>query len=99
MTEMTSPSTTSGEPFTVQHDRLGGQPLSVTIAQAVADYDGTDVTALEPLHHAINADALERLFEPRADGLRSGGRVSFEYADYLVTVEASGRVTVEPIDS
>ena len=84
--------------YTVQYDRLDDEPLSVAVATAVATFSGIDVTELEPLHYAINADALERLFEPHADGLRSGGSVTFEYNDCLVTVTADGAITVESAD-
>lgn len=98
MSEMTSQSSgaTTETQLTVQYDRLDDEPLSVTVATAVATYSGTDVTELEPLHYAINADALERLFEPHADGLRGGGSVTFEYNDCLVTVTAEGEITVKP---
>ncbi len=97
MTEMTTGSSrpSTDERYTVQYDRLDDEPLSVAIADAVAAFSGTDVTELEPLHYAINADALERLFEPRANGLRTGGSVTFEYNDCLVTVTADGEITVE----
>jgi hypothetical protein len=81
--------------YAVQYDRLDQEPLSVAIADAVATYCGEDVTALEPLHYAINADALERLFEPRANGLRTGGSVTFEYNGCIVTVTADGEIHVE----
>ncbi|RQG96925.1 HalOD1 output domain-containing protein [Natrarchaeobius oligotrophus] len=98
MTEMTSqsPSTKAGEQFSVQYDRLDDEPLSVAVADAVATFCSVDITELDPLHYAINADALERLFEPRADGLRTGGSVSFEYNDCVVTVTADGEIRVEP---
>ncbi len=98
MTETTPSHTIAGDTdtYTVQFDRLDETPLSVTIAQAVATATETSVTALEPLHYAIDADALERLFEPRANGLRSEGTVTFEYNDCLVTVAANGEVTVAP---
>ncbi|NGM69058.1 hypothetical protein G6M89_08550 [Natronolimnobius sp. AArcel1] len=97
MTEMTSRSvsTTHKEPYTVQYDRLDETPLSVAVAQAVATYRDVNVTSLKPLHHAINADALERLFEPRVDGPRTGGTVSFEYNDCLVTVTADGEIRIQ----
>ncbi|OVE83164.1 HalOD1 output domain-containing protein [Natronolimnobius baerhuensis] len=97
MTEMTSRSVSSAqrEPYTAQYDRLDDTPLSVAVAQAVAMFRTVDVMSLDPLHHAINADALERLFEPRADSPRTGGTVSFEYNDCLVTVTADGEIRVQ----
>lgn len=97
MTEMTSrsPSAQAGEQYVVQYDRLDNEPLSVAIVNAVAAFSNESVTDLEPLHYTINTDALERLFEPRADGVRSGGSVAFEYNDCLVTVTADGEIRVE----
>ena len=99
MTEMTSrpASTQLGEQYTVQYDRLDQTPLTVAIADAVATFRDVDVTELEPLHYAINADALERLFEPRANGRRSEGSVTFEYSDCLVTVSADGEIRIESV--
>lgn len=97
MTEMTSQSsfTSTDERYSVQYNRLDSQPISVAVAEAVAEFCDEDVTELEPLHYAINADALERLFAPRSDGLRSGGSVTFEYNECLVTVTAAGEITVD----
>ncbi|WP_207589028.1 HalOD1 output domain-containing protein [Halomontanus rarus] len=97
MTEMTSESTqpTGGASYAVQYDRLDDEPLSVAVADAVATFTDTEVTELEPLHYSINADALERLFEPRPDGVRSGGSVTFSYNECQVTVGSSGEVVVE----
>ncbi|NUB92421.1 hypothetical protein HTZ84_05420 [Haloterrigena sp. SYSU A558-1] len=97
MTEMTtrSPSAQADAEYVTQYDRLDDEPLSVAIVNAVAAFGNESVTELEPLHYTINTDALERLFEPRTDGVRSGGSVSFEYLDYLVTVTADGEIRVE----
>lgn len=84
-----------GEQYSVQYDRLDDEPLSVAVADAVATFRDHAVTELEPLHYSINADALERLFEPRANGVRSAGSVTFEYSDCLVTVAADGEIRVE----
>ncbi|MFC6716910.1 HalOD1 output domain-containing protein [Natrialbaceae archaeon GCM10025810] len=98
MTDATTQDSTAADgQYTVQFDRLDDEPLSVAIADAVATYRGIDVVDLEPLHYTINADALERLFEPRADGLRTGGTVTFEYTGCLVTVTAEGGITVEAL--
>lgn len=84
-----------GDQYSVQYDRLDDEPLSVAVADAVATFLNEDVTELEPLYYSINADALEQLFEPRANGLRTGGSVTFEYSDCLVTVTADGEIRVE----
>lgn len=97
MTETSSPitSASTGDRYTAQYDRLDDEPLSVAVADAVATFAGVDVIDLEPLHYSINADALERLFEPRANGLRSGGSVTFEHEGCLVKVTSEGEIQVE----
>lgn len=90
-----SPRGPSADQYTTHFDRLDDEPLSVAIAEAVATATDTDVTALEPLHYAIDVDALERLFEPRADGLRDGGSVTFGYSDCTIMVDADGTIIVE----
>ncbi|RQG90451.1 HalOD1 output domain-containing protein [Natrarchaeobius chitinivorans] len=98
MSKITSKSPTkTGDHYSAQYDRLDDEPLSVAVADAVATFCNAEITELDPLHYAINADALERLFEPRADGLRTGGSVSFEYNDCLVTVAANGEIRVESV--
>ena len=97
MTPHTS-SPSSDDQYVVQYDRLGDEPLSVTVATAVASFTGRDVTELEPLHYTVNTDALERLFEPRPNGLRTGGTVSFEYQGCTVTITADGEITIESAD-
>lgn len=80
--------------YVTQYDRLDDTPLSVAIANAVATYRDTDATELEPLYYAVNPEALERLFAPRANGLRSEGSVTFGYNDCSVTVTAGGEIRV-----
>ena len=81
---------------TVQCDHSTDEPLTVVVAEAVASARDVDVIDLEPLHDVIDTDALERLFEPRVDGPRAHGSVTFEYQDCLVTVSAHGEIRVEP---
>ncbi|MFD1564181.1 HalOD1 output domain-containing protein [Haloarchaeobius amylolyticus] len=97
MSKMSSPSpaTEIGDHYSTHYDRLGDEPLSVAIADAVAIFLNEDVTELEPIHYSINADALERLFEPRANGLRSTGSVTFEYSECRVTVTGDGEIRIK----
>ncbi|AGB39516.1 HalOD1 output domain-containing protein [Natronococcus occultus] len=96
MTETTQqqPSVSTTDCYVIQYDRLDETPLSVAIANAVATYRDIDATELEPLYYVINPEALERLFAPRADGLRSEGSVTFEYNGCSVTVTADGEIRV-----
>lgn len=68
------------------------------IAMAVADVEGTSPTRLDPpIHDAIDADVLDRLFAPTGGArLASTGRVVFPYRGHMVTYHADGYVTVDP---
>lgn len=90
-----SSSAQTADTHVVQYDRLDAEPLSVAVVNAVATFSDEPVTDLEPLHYTIDTDALERLFEPRADGVRAGGSVTFEYTECLITVSADGQIRVE----
>lgn len=51
---------------------------------------------LPSLGEVLDPDALDALFAPRPDGApRSGGQVTFEFYDHVVSVNADGQVTVE----
>ena len=69
--------------------------VSEQVVQAVARVSGSSVTEIEPLNDAVDADALNNLFSAKLDGsMRRGGYLAFEYANYFVTVFASGRIEV-----
>ena len=56
--------------------------------------DATDVTDLPPLYDAVDTDALDELFESAWDDAETDVSVSFVYADYYVTVDATGLISV-----
>lgn len=68
--------------------------MSVTteVVEEVAEERDMDETELPPLAHAINTDALEKLFDPNA----ASGVVTFEYAGVTVQVDDEGVVDVHP---
>lgn len=69
--------------------------LSSAVVRTVAAAEGVDVTALPPLFHAIDPDALDALFRAGPDGggeTRTSGAVTFSYHGYEVTVDADGSV-------
>lgn len=67
------------------------------VVETVAEVSERPPTELEQLYARVDTDALDRLFRPLADGpSRTGGKVEFPFADYLVTVHADGRIVVEP---
>ena len=92
---MESDSTDSGN----QPARTGGpRSIAEQIIRVVTESDDRSREDLEPLYEAIDPDALSALFAPRADGSsRGGGKVSFEYAGYWVTVSSKDAVEIDAI--
>ena len=73
-------------------------PRSLTnqILTAIAESTDQSVENLGPLYDAIDPEALDALFAPRADGSpRPVGKVSFQYAGYWVTVSSEGAVELD----
>lgn len=67
------------------------ESTSMRVIDAIAAEAGVDPLDLEiPLFEAINPEALDRLFRNDVDCT-----VTFDYADYGVTVSSDGTVTVD----
>ncbi|WP_425494366.1 HalOD1 output domain-containing protein [Natronoglomus mannanivorans] len=62
------------------------------VVSAVAETNGTDPLELPPLGDAIDTDALNELFTGRSES--TVAEVTFQYADYDVTVRGNGEVHV-----
>ncbi|WP_227354437.1 HalOD1 output domain-containing protein [Haladaptatus salinisoli] len=87
----------SPEPVaSAQYSWDGEATLLHTIVETLASATGQAPEDLPPLHRAVDVDALEALFGPRADGrLRPlTGTVSFVLAGHEVEVQSHGRVVV-----
>lgn len=78
------------------HDR----PPSEAVVSAVATATDCDPLDLPPLYAAVDTEALDLLFTSDRPTTAGGMRaVTFEYADYLVTVNRHGTVEVEQLGS
>lgn len=65
------------------------QTMSKAILTAVAEREGIDVCNLQtPLFDSIDPDALDALFR------NSAGQITFEYNDYLITVDTDRNVAL-----
>lgn len=73
-------------------------PLSVVVAEAIAEHDGRAIQESEPLFEYINPDALDALFASTCTGTPRRGSVSFRYDSYWVTVSSDRSVSIEPLD-
>lgn len=80
------------------HDPHSSARLSTTVAHALADAMGVDVTDTEfSLYDAVDPDALDHIFAPLQDGtLRDSGHVAFQLLGYQVTVYTSGHIVITP---
>lgn len=79
---------TSGPQHWVKAD---GEPMYLTIIEAVASLTKSDPLDLEPLAAVVDPDALDRLFASRVPG---HFQVDFNYAGCDVTAASSGDVIV-----
>ncbi|MFC4549492.1 MULTISPECIES: HalOD1 output domain-containing protein [Halorussus] len=71
---------------------------SERVVAAVAAATNRDQTDVGPLYHAIDPDALDRLFETTRQATRGVGRVEFSIAGCDVVVHGDGAVEVERTD-
>lgn len=76
-----------------------GERVSETVIKAIADAEGIDPVDLEDcLYDILDPDALDAVFRERGDSTnRTGGRIVFPMAGYLVMVRGDGTVAVTPL--
>lgn len=79
------------ETYHAQHNWTSDSPLSITVVGVVAAVIGEEPTEMEPLHSAINPDALDTIL---SSGTEAGIQVKFEYEKQSVTVTGHGEVIV-----
>lgn len=75
------------------------ESVSAAVVRAVSAVEGRNPGALPPLTRVLDPDALDLLFDPRADGeARTGGRLSFVYSRCRVTLDNGEFLTIRPLD-
>jgi len=84
--------------YVVRHDFNGPAELTTTLAHALSDISGVDVTDTGfTLYDYIDPDALDRLFKPRdGNAQRVNGMLSFVVWGYQVTVYGDGQIAIVP---
>jgi hypothetical protein len=84
--------------YFVKHDFSGSAELTTTVAHALSDVSGIDVTdAGFTLSDHVDPDALDSPFEPNADGTPlMNGHPTFTAMVYRVTVYTDGQVAIAP---
>lgn len=73
-------------------------PISDTVVTAVADAKDVDPLDVEPLHSAIDPDALDSMFQPRIGTPPTSLELTFRLDGCEVVAHADGEVVVTPSD-
>lgn len=66
------------------------------IVEAVARATGRRPTELPPLHETVETDSLNVLLATDGHDVGSPLRITFRYADLMVSISATGDVVVRP---
>lgn len=84
--------------YRVKHDFDGSAALTTTLAHALSDVTGLDVTDTAfTLADFVDPEALDRLFKPKDDGTqRIDGQLSFDVWGNEVTVHSDGQIEIVP---
>jgi len=84
--------------YYVKHDFEGSAELTTTLAHAISDVTGVDVTDTGfTLNDHVDPEALDRLFKPQDDGTpRVDGHLSFTIWHHRVTVYSDGQIAIVP---
>ena len=84
--------------YRATHDLAGTAEVTTTVAHALADCLGVDVTdATTSLYDSIDPDALNALFRSRGnEPVRTATTLSFHACTCQVTVRGDGVVLIEP---
>lgn len=91
-------SNSSPEPYVAVHDWESDEQVTVTVAEALAEYTGVPAYELPPLYDSVDPDALDaviRTLDPEGAEGRSCVTFSALNSDYLVTVHADGGVEID----
>lgn len=82
----------------MEYDIAPDESVSTAVIRAVSAARGLERCTLRPLADVLDPDALNALFDAKADGTtRVGGRLDFVYAACRVTVDNGEYLTLEPV--
>jgi len=76
------------------------ETVSMAVVRAVIAAEGREPQSLQPLATVLDADAMNALFAPRADGTaRPGGRLSFVYSNCRITIDNGEYLTLQLLEN
>ena len=86
--------------YRLSHDRTRDASISTTVVLAVGEITDTPPFDMEPMHDAVDSDALDDLYAPvdAAAVRRSGWSTFFRFHGCGVTVYSTGEIEIEPFD-
>jgi hypothetical protein len=86
------------QPYVVQHEFGGPAELTTTLAHAISDVTGIDVTDTGfTLQEFVDPEALDQLFAPTEEGTpRTNGSLSLAVLGCQVTIHSNGQIVITP---
>ena len=86
------------QPYVVHHEFGGSAELTTTLAHAISDVTGIDVTDTGfTLNDYVDPDALDKLFQPKADGTqRTSGSLNLTILGCQVVIHSNGQIVLTP---
>jgi len=78
----------------VWHEKTSDKSVVHTIAAAIADTEGVDITDLPPLHESIDTTALNQLLHSSGRPAAEPAILGFTVDTWNVFVRADGRIRV-----
>lgn len=80
----------------MEYEIESDEAVSEAVVLAVSAILGRDPVSLPPLGEVVDPDSLNKIFDSQFDGMpRTGGRVTFTYADCHVTVDNGEFLSIE----
>src|SRR6056297_3026416 len=86
------------QPYVVHHEFGGTAELTTTLAHAISDVTGIDVTDTGfTLSDYVDPDAMDKLFQPKADGTqRTNGSLNLTILGCQVVIHSNGQIVITP---
>ena len=75
------------------------ESVTEAVVAAITEELDADPLEIDPLHDAVDPDALEALFANTASAARRDGEITFESNGCSVTVTATGNVSARALPS
>ncbi len=86
------------QPYVVHHEFGGTAELTTTLAHAISDVTGIDVTDTGfTLNDYVDPDAMDKLFKPKPDGTpRTNGSLNLTILGCQVAIHSNGQIVISP---